>query len=171
MRSEPARRRDGGQVEPAYDGGLSVGAALLALCVGAVSTFMAAGIAIGQTSAAARSVLQGAYTEDQAVRGQSLYNEYCLECHGETMAGLDQAPPLVGPQFTGTWVGEPLLALVDRLGTMPPARPGSLTRSQNVDILAYMLWYNGLPIGEMPLDGEKSVLERMTFQTPLPTNP
>lgn len=139
------------------------------LCAGAVATFMAAGVASGQTKTA--SVLQGAFTEEQAVSGQSLYNQHCSECHGETMAGLDQAPPLVGPQFTGTWDGEPLLALVERLATMPPARPGSLTRLQNVDILAYMLWYNGLPIGEVALDGEKSVLESMTFQTPLPTNP
>jgi hypothetical protein len=39
-----------------------------------------------------------------------------------------------------------------------------------VDILAYMLWYNGLPIGAVPLDDEQGALEEMTFQTPLLTD-
>jgi mono/diheme cytochrome c family protein len=112
------------------------------------------------------SVLAGAYSEQQAIRGQALYYEHCLSCHGEMLNGLDQAPPLAGPQFSGIWDGEPLAALVDRIDTMPPTDPGSLSRSDNVDILAYMLWYNGLPIGDSALGTEQSVLTQMTFQTP-----
>jgi mono/diheme cytochrome c family protein len=112
------------------------------------------------------SVLTGAYTEAQAIRGQTLYNEHCWTCHGETLAGLDQAPPLVGPQFSGIWSGETLWALVSRIGTMPPDKPGTLARAENVDILAYMLWYNGLPIGDAELATGQSVLTEMTFETP-----
>jgi mono/diheme cytochrome c family protein len=112
------------------------------------------------------SVLAGAFSEEQAIRGQALYYEHCLECHGEMLNGLDQAPPLAGPQFTDVWDGEPLAALVARIDTMPPTDPGSLARSDNVDILAYMLWYNGLPIGDLPLSAEQSVLTQMLFQTP-----
>lgn len=177
MRSEPAvldvQPEPGCLSEPLRDAGSGISSLnllLLVLRAGVVLAVTTAATASGQTTAIP-SVLQGAYTEEQAVRGQSLYNEHCLECHGETMMGLDQAPPLVGPQFTGTWDGEALQALVDRIATMPPARPGSLTRSENVDILAYMLWYNGLPLGEVPLDGERSALERIRFETPLLTNP
>jgi quinoprotein glucose dehydrogenase len=131
-----------------------------ALCLGSLLT-----IAIAQESLPP-SVLTGAYTEEQAIRGQALYIYHCLACHGETMAGLDQAPPLVGPQFGSSWNGAPLSALVGRIGTMPPNDPGSLSQAESVDILTYILWYNGLPIGETPLSTEHSVLATMTFETP-----
>jgi mono/diheme cytochrome c family protein len=121
--------------------------------------------AIGQT-ADAPSVLAGAYSEEQAIRGQTLYNTHCFACHGETMGGQDQAPPLAGPQFGGTWDGEPLAALVDRIAAMPPDRPGNLSRQENVDVLTYILWYNGLPIGEAPLGTDQTVLSATVFQTP-----
>jgi mono/diheme cytochrome c family protein len=110
------------------------------------------------------SLLAGAYTEEQALRGQALYYEHCLQCHGETMAGVDKAPPLAGPQFASTWAGAPLAALVARVSTMPPEKPGNLAREQNVDILTYLLWYNGLPLGGEPLSADPEVLSRVTFE-------
>jgi mono/diheme cytochrome c family protein len=123
---------------------------------------------VGQP-AASPSILAGAYTEEQALRGRALYYEHCLQCHGETMAGLDKAPPLVGPQFVSTWTGAPLAALVARIATMPPEKPASLLQEQQVEILAYMLWYNGLPLGSEPLPVAQSALTEMTFQ--IPPNP
>jgi S-disulfanyl-L-cysteine oxidoreductase SoxD len=111
------------------------------------------------------SVLEGAYTEEQAVRGQALYYQHCLLCHGETMAGVDKAPALAGPQFSSTWNNAPLAALVARILSMPPEKPGSLSREESVDLLTYMLWYNGLPLGATPLGIEADVLATMTFQT------
>ncbi len=116
--------------------------------------------------AAVPSVLTGAYSEEQAVRGQTLYYEHCLLCHGETMAGVDKAPALAGPQFNSTWNAAPLAALVARIQTMPPEKPNSLSRQQSVDILAYMLWYNGLPIGGQALDSGQDVLTRIPYQAP-----
>lgn len=105
------------------------------------------------------------FTEEQALRGQALYFQHCQACHGEEMGGLDKAPPLAGPQFSGVWNGESLMALVARIGTMPPDKPGSVPFNDTVDILTYMLWYNGLPIGTQPLSTEPGVLGQMTFQT------
>lgn len=138
-----------------------------ALAVGVICACAPVTVVSGQT-AAMPSLLAGAYTEEQAIRGQTLYNTYCWQCHGETLAGLDRAPPLTGPQFAGTWAGETLWALVARIGTMPPDKPGALSQSQSVDVLTYILWYNGLPIGDMPLGSEQGVLTGMTFQTPQP---
>lgn len=121
-------------------------------------------VARGQTKAP--PVLKGAYTEEQAIRGQALYYAHCLSCHGEDMAGLDQAPPLAGPQFTGVWDGESLRALAERIDMMPPSQPGTLSAEETVAILTYMLWYNGLPIGEVPLSSEQSVLAEMAFYAP-----
>lgn len=120
-----------------------------------------ANVALAQSS-----VLTGAYTEAQALRGQALYYQHCLLCHGETMAGVDKAPALAGPQFASTWNAAPLAALVARILTMPPEKPGSLSQQESVDILSYMLWYNGLPLGAEPLGTGLDVLGKMTFQIP-----
>ena len=140
----------------------------LASLVGAIFACAIVPVAIGQV-AAAPSILSGAYTEEQAIRGQSIYDDQCWQCHGESLGGLDQAPPLAGPQFSSIWEGEPLWSLVGRINTMPPEKPDSLSRAENVDVLSYILWYNGLPIGESPLGSEQSVLTEMTFQTALLT--
>ena len=112
------------------------------------------------------SLLDGAYTEEQAIRGQVVYYEQCLVCHGEMMNGLDQAPPLAGPQFTGVWNGESLWAMVERIDTMPPNMPGSLSRQDTVDVLTYILWYNGLPLGNAALATDQKKLAEMEFEIP-----
>ena len=111
-------------------------------------------------------LLAGAYTEEQALRGRDLYYAHCLACHGETLAGADKAPALTGPQFASTWVGAPLAALVARMASMPPEKPASLQRQEIVDLLTYVLWYNGLPLGTAPLAAEQDVLGRLTLQLP-----
>lgn len=120
-----------------------------------------AALSTGMPEAIAQS-----YTEAQALRGQALYYQHCLSCHGETMNGLDQASPLAGPQFSGIWNGVPLWALVARIDTMPPDKPGSLSRAENVDILTYMLWFNGLPMGTEELGTDQGTLSTLKFQTP-----
>lgn len=137
----------------------------IALLVGACWAGTGLVRAVGQ-SAGTPSVLAGAYTEEQALRGRELYYEHCLQCHGETMAGADKAPALVGPQFASTWNGAPLAALVARIATMPPEKPASLLEEQRVDILTYVLWYNGLPLGSEPLPADQGALTEMTFQIP-----
>jgi mono/diheme cytochrome c family protein len=136
-----------------------------ALLLGACLAIAGAPRALGQ-AAAAPSLLAGAYTEEQALQGRTLYYQQCLLCHGETMAGVDKAPPLAGPQFISTWSGAPLTALVARILTMPPEKPNSLSPEESVAILTYILWYNGLPLGDAPLASAPDVLGKVAFEIP-----
>jgi mono/diheme cytochrome c family protein len=147
---------------------LTVKGVLPALAVGGLLAGAVVPRTHGQTNPTSPEA-DGIYSEAQAIRGQSLYNEVCGMCHGEALAGLDQAPPLAGPQFASVWQGEPLAALVERIGTMPPDKPGSLTRAESVDVLSYILWYNGLPIGDRELGAEQRVLASLRFESPLLT--
>ena len=141
----------------------------VARIVAAVGIVVVAAVTMAHgQSAAPPAAHKGVYTEEQAIRGQAIYNERCLTCHGETLAGMDQAPPLTGPQFGGVWQGVPLEALVARIGTMPPDAPGSLTRAESVDVLAYILWYNELPFGDAPLDPAQGGLTNIVFETVQP---
>jgi mono/diheme cytochrome c family protein len=141
-------------------GSLAAAFLMPTLIVGAAAT------GAGAQAASTSPLLAGAFTEEQAVRGQALYYQHCLSCHAEDMTGLDQAPPLAGPRFSSIWEGESLWSLVERIETMPPSAPGSLSHSEAVDLLSYMLWYNGLPLGDAALSAEQSVLAGMTFETP-----
>jgi cytochrome c5 len=139
-------------------------ASAVALLIGACAA-IAGPHALGQ-AVAAPSLLAGAYTEEQALQGRTLYYEQCLLCHGETMAGVDKAPPLAGPQFASTWSGAPLAALVARILTMPPEQPNRLSQEQSVAILTYILWYNGFPLGDTPLASAPDVLSKVVLEIP-----
>jgi mono/diheme cytochrome c family protein len=117
-----------------------------------------------------QSVRGGVYTKDQAARGERLYTGMCSECHGDDLAGREQTPPLAGPEFGSVWEGEPISALLGRFRQMPPNRPNSLSRPQMVEILSYILSFDGLPAGMIPLSEEQSVLNRIIYQKPPLTN-
>ncbi len=62
-----------------------------------------------------RSVWDGVYTQEQAERGHSLYNEHCTSCHGDTLAGGEVAPPLAGGDFLANWNGLTVGDLFERI--------------------------------------------------------
>src|SRR4249920_2213472 len=73
----------------------------------------------------ARSVWEGVYTEAQAKRGEALYFERCVRCHGATfMGGTDGAGALLGPTFNGNWNGVPLDQMLDRVRLQHQQDPG-----------------------------------------------
>src|SRR5262245_52301380 len=77
-----------------------------------------------------RIVSQGVYSNDQAKRGQAIYTEKCVSCHGPMLEGR-LGPPLTGSDFIGVWEKEPLSQLAAKIQkTMPQADPGKLTGQQ-----------------------------------------
>jgi quinoprotein glucose dehydrogenase len=108
------------------------------------------------------TVWDGVFTRQQADRGERLYADRCARCHGDSLQGIESAPALVGPTFYNNWDGETLDAMFERMRTsMPLDRPGSLTRTENADLLAYMLRAAEYPAGTMTLDAQGGALTRV----------
>src|SRR5258708_2624415 len=107
------------------------------------------------TGAQARpSIWDGVYTDDQAERGNSQFQQHCARCHGAHLAGTFETPPLVG-RFIPYWAGTTLDVLFDYISSaMPQDRPGSLSRAVNADITAFILKTNGFPAGAKELSTE-----------------
>lgn len=112
--------------------------------------------------AAAASPQSGAYSSAQASRGKRIYDVKCASCHGGTLAGSDQAPPLAGNMFMGAWRGQSAADLAHRIQTtMPAEEPGTLGRAAVADIMAYMFAANRLPAGKADLPGDPPRLRQI----------
>jgi S-disulfanyl-L-cysteine oxidoreductase SoxD len=116
-----------------------------------------------------RSVWDGVYTEEQAKRGEALYEKQCSTCHGDKLAGRESAPPLTGGAFMANWNGLTLGDLFERIRrTMPQDAPGKLSRQQNADVLAYMLSFNKFPVGKTELYRQAEMLKEIRFEAAKP---
>jgi len=112
-----------------------------------------------------RSVWDGVYTEDQAKRGQALYNQHCMTCHGDSLSGGEQAPPLAGSEFLSNWNGLTVGDLFERIRTsMPLNNPQSLNRDSNALILTYILSVNRFPAGQAELPTRTEVLKLIRIE-------
>src|SRR5690348_17332322 len=111
-----------------------------------LATLAAAAVCAAQE---VRSVWDGVYTEEQAKRGEALYFERCVRCHGPNyMGGTDGAQPLVGATFNGNWNNVTLDQMLDRVRlTMPQDKPASMSRQQTADAIAFLLSINKVPAG------------------------
>jgi len=108
------------------------------------------------------SVWDGVYNEDQSKRGKALYAKECANCHGEELSGGEEAPPLAGEAFLSNWNGLTVGDLFDRIRkSMPLIKPGSLSRQQNADVLAFMLAVNHFPPGKTELSQQTEVLKQI----------
>jgi mono/diheme cytochrome c family protein len=116
-----------------------------------------------------RSVWDGVYTPAQATRGQALYNKECSGCHGQSLSGGEEAPPLSGGAFMANWNGLTVGDLFERIRvSMPEGRPGTLSRQQNADVLAYILTGNQFPAGKAELNKETELLKQIKFESTRP---
>lgn len=112
----------------------------------------------------AKSQWDGVYTEAQAKRGEGLYGQYCASCHGPDLAGGEMAPGLTGGEFTANWNDLSLGDLYERIRiSMPQNAPGSLSRQQNSDILAYILRKMNIPVGTAELSTQTEMLKEIKF--------
>jgi mono/diheme cytochrome c family protein len=111
------------------------------------------------------SVWDGVYTLDQAKRGATAYGAACASCHGDELEGQGQAPALKGDDFTSTWnkqVVDDLFEIVK--STMPADKPGSLSRAQMADVMAYIFQANSFPPGKSELPNDAESLKKIRIE-------
>ena len=116
-----------------------------------------------------RSVWDGVYTEAQAKRGEAVYRQSCASCHGVTLEGIETAGPLTGARFTANWNGVTVGDLLERVRvSMPNDRPGTLSRQQTADVLAYVFSINRFPAGKAELARQTELLKQIKFEATKP---
>jgi S-disulfanyl-L-cysteine oxidoreductase SoxD len=121
--------------------------------------------------APSKTTLDGVYTDDEAARGKTAYNNNCSACHMEDLSGSGQALPLAGDAFMDIWEGQTmndLLGLVQ--GTMPQDKPGSLTPDTALDIISYILQQNKFPSGKEELKNDPDALKNILITKKAPAS-
>jgi mono/diheme cytochrome c family protein len=113
----------------------------------------------------ALSVWDGIYTAEQANRGAAFYAQRCAHCHAPDLTGGEIAPALNSAEFKSNWSGLSVDDLFERIKvSMPQDNPGSLSRQQTADVLAFVLLKNGFPAGKTELRREAEVLKAIRFE-------
>jgi len=109
-----------------------------------------------------KTTLDGIFTDAEAVRGKTAYNNNCSACHMEDLSGSGQALPLAGDAFMDIWEGQTMNDLVGLVeGTMPQDRPGSLEPNMALDIISYILQQNKFPAGSDELKNDPDALKNI----------
>jgi mono/diheme cytochrome c family protein len=126
-----------------------------------------ASLAVTIAAQATRSVNDGVYTADQAMRGEALYKEQCSACHGDNLEGSGPMPPLAGKDFLSNWTGKSLGDLYEKVQTtMPATAPGTMTPEQAADVVSYMLSKDNYPAGSAALEGKMEPLLQIKLDAP-----
>jgi hypothetical protein len=114
---------------------------------------------------ARKTVWDGVYGQQQAVRGELAYREACSYCHGLDLAGSEVAgelaPELVGAFFLLRWDG-PLTQLFAKIDDdMPKDAPGTVTSEATSDIIGYLLKANAARAGAADLPSDREQLREV----------
>ena len=117
----------------------------------------ATSVAQHSSAATPRSTQSGVYTAEQAARGEDTYATLCTGCH--------TAATHTGTAFQH-WDGHSLADLFGYISTrMPKNEPGSLAPEQYVDVMAYLLKLNQMPVGRAELPTDTTVLGTIRIET------
>lgn len=129
----------------------------LAACAAALAVSMTAEAQDGSSS-----VWDGVYTDEQAQRGETTYEQECATCHLADLLGDGIAPALTGAAFDFRWsdlsVGDMFVAI---RATMPQGAPASLSPQGYADIVSYMLIKNDFPTGDSELPADEETLNKI----------
>jgi S-disulfanyl-L-cysteine oxidoreductase SoxD len=111
------------------------------------------GTASGQNPPQVTDIWQGIFTEQQAERGQGVFEAHCAVCHDASELG--EAPALAADTFLRSWEGHTVGRLYTKiLEMMPPTDVQSVSAPQKLDVLTFILRENGFPTGRDELTAD-----------------
>jgi mono/diheme cytochrome c family protein len=123
-------------------------------------------LTVGIGSASSAQAVGSYYTDAQADAGQTVFDSQCAICHGDRLEGK-VGPALAGQQFLSVSQYQELTArfLYKIMSTqMPKNAPGSLSKTEYLDVLAYILKVNGYPAGPRQLTADDNELKRIKIE-------
>ena len=123
---------------------------------------IALGLVLAAVGSAQQSdkIWQGIFTAAQAGRGAELYRKSCSNCHNQDLKGSVRAPALRGDGFMGDWLNGSVNTLYSKIRfSMPATYPESVSDSDKLDILTYLLQVNGFPAGAGELKQDPDELD------------
>lgn len=116
---------------------------------------LAAGMASAVPAAAA------GFTAEQAAAGQTAYNANCAQCHGRQLEG-PEAPGLAGQDVMQNW--DSAGGLYDFISVaMPPSAPGLLGADTYVNIVSYIMQFNGAQPGDTPMPADVDAMYNISL--------
>ena len=137
------------------------------------------GVLLGSLTAGAagRTVWDGVYSAAQAERGKNIYGEQCSGCHGDFLDGdgaSGRVVALSGTVFENNWDATSLNDLFAKIGrTMPRGAAGTLSSRDTLDLVAFVLQYNGFPAaaGDLKEGPELALVDIVGKEGPRPLQP
>jgi mono/diheme cytochrome c family protein len=126
------------------------------------------GACIASAQQAGRSVASGVFTAEQAKNGERAYQAQCAACHGADLHSSDaEAPDLTDGAFKYGWQGKTIADRFEQIrSTMPLGKARSLDDQTYIDIVAYILQFNGLPSGNQKLVPDVPILGQIVIAIP-----
>jgi mono/diheme cytochrome c family protein len=105
----------------------------------------------------------GVFSAPQVERGKETFEANCARCHQSTLGGSDRGPALKGENFWSHWENETVNTLFIKVrDNMPPNLTGNQLEPQaKLDIVAYVLHANGLPVGNAELKTDPNALDEI----------
>src|SRR4051812_13997671 len=119
---------------------------------GTIALTTTAVIALWATGGLGQNLTPAPFTAAQVESGRAAYVASCMNCHGDSLAGTGDAPPIAGRSFMIAWGARTTKDFYEAIQVgMPVGRPGSLPDQTYADIVAFILHANGAASGTSPL--------------------
>jgi len=118
--------------------------------------------------ASAQTTASGVFTKEQATQGEAAYQSHCATCHGfDLHTSESEAPDLTEGPFQYGWGGQTIAERFEKIrSTMPPKKARSLDDQTYLDIVAYILQFNGIPAGNKKLEPDVAALAKIVIVVP-----
>jgi mono/diheme cytochrome c family protein len=115
-----------------------------------------------------KSTVSGVFTAEQAKNGERAFQAKCATCHGADLHSTDaEAPDLTEGAFKFGWQGKTIANRFEQIrSSMPLGNARGLDDQTYIDIVAYILQFNGIPSGNQKLEPDVRVLEQIVIDIP-----